>query len=114
MAQPIIIRLSLATVVFESCQTVSRPVSSLIARQMRCTRFFEGTVDRYNIVKVNEADLREAAAKMNRRNQEKGYVSATLQPEPVPVAKAPTPTKLDFPAVYDNEPGWRNWQTHRT
>ena len=30
----------------ESSQTVSRPVSSLIARQMRCTRFLDGTVPR--------------------------------------------------------------------
>jgi transposase-like protein len=40
--------------------------------------------DRYNI--VNESDLREAALKMNQRNQAKGYETATSQPKPAPVA----------------------------
>jgi len=46
--------------------------------------------DRYDI--VNEADLHDATAKMNRRthNEAKGYVSATLEPESTPVAKAST------------------------
>jgi hypothetical protein len=39
---------------------------------------------RYNI--VNESDLRDAALKMNQRNQGKGYETATSQPKPVPVA----------------------------
>ena len=41
--------------------------------------------DRYNI--VNESDLRDAALKMNQRNQSKGYETATSQPKPTPVAK---------------------------
>jgi hypothetical protein len=40
--------------------------------------------DRYNI--VNESDLRDAALKMNQRNQGKGYETATSQPKPAPVA----------------------------
>jgi integrase len=41
--------------------------------------------DRYNI--VNESDLRDAALKMNQRNQTKGYETATSQPKPTTVAK---------------------------
>jgi len=44
--------------------------------------------DRYNI--VSETDLRDAAAKVNRRDDTpKGYVSATLEQQSSAVAKPP-------------------------
>jgi hypothetical protein len=43
--------------------------------------------DRYNI--VNESDLRDAALKMNQRNQEKGYERATQEPKTASVANPP-------------------------
>jgi hypothetical protein len=46
LAHPFIIRLSVSTTFSGSSESLFRPVSVLIDVQMRCTRFFDGTVPR--------------------------------------------------------------------